>query len=158
MSTPLLDPAQTSATGTPQPPAEPTHDDPDKQEIDWKAQSRLWESRAKANNAAVKKLQEIEDAGKTETQKTADEIAALKAQIKAFETKAQLDEWKTQVAKDSGVPADILAGSTLEELQAHAAKLKPLLAAQPFVPPVDGEGKTPQQPSSGDWLRASLGR
>lgn len=44
-------------------------------EIDWKAKAREWERRAKDNKAAADKLAEIEEANKSEAQKSADRLA-----------------------------------------------------------------------------------
>jgi len=69
-------PAETPAT--PETPAqEPTTSEtPKVDDVDWKAKSREWESRAKANKGAADKLAAIEEANKTEVQKSADRLAA----------------------------------------------------------------------------------
>lgn len=56
--------------------------------------------------------------------------------VAAFEGKEQVGAWRTEVARATGVPADVLRGSTKEEFEAHAAELKPLITAQsaPVIP------------------------
>lgn len=72
---------------------------------------------------------------------TASELAALKE-------RDQLNEWKTQVSKDTGVPIDVLRGSTLDELKAHGESLKTLMAARPVAPVVPDAGKQPDHKTS----------
>lgn len=129
-----------SAQATPEAPAAP--------EPDWKAESRKWEQRAKENKAAAERLAEIEEASKTEAQKQAERTAELEAKVKEYETREQIAAWKAEVSKETGVPAVALAGSTKEEIEAHAATLKPLIGqATPTTDPppavVPTVGKTP---------------
>lgn len=132
--------------------------------IDWKAEARKWEQRAKENSAAAKRLAELEEAAKTEEQKRAEELEALRAKVTEYETREQINAWKADVSKETGVPANVLAGSTLEEIKAHAEQLRPLIAAQAPVKPapliVPAEGKTPPALNSSaleDALRKAVG-
>ena len=86
------------------------------------------------------------EASKSEAQKAAEQIAALQTKVKAFEDARQIGEWKAQVAKDTGVPAEALAGSTLEEIQAHADILKPLVKGDPIPGYVPSQGRTAPTP------------
>lgn len=118
------------------------------QETDWKAEARKWEARAKENTSAAQRLAEIEEASKTEEQKRAEHFAALESELSTYKTREQVAAWKAEVATATGVPAVALAGSTKEEIEAHAATLKPLItttdvkkgAIGPYVPP---EGTAP---------------
>ena len=58
---------------------EPTEEQ--KPEIDWKAKSRDWERKAKANAEAARKLAQIEEASKTEADKAAEKLQALETQV-----------------------------------------------------------------------------
>lgn len=88
--------------------------------------------------AARQKLQEIEDAGKTEQQRVDDELAAKKAEI------AQLTVAKTraEIAATKGVPVELLSGTTQAEVEASAdalLKFKTETAApQRYVVPDEG--------------------
>jgi len=135
----------------PSPPATPAAP---AQEPDWKAkyeetiaESRKWETRSKENAEAAKRLAEIEESAKTEAQKQADALAAAQAKVKEYETREQIATWKAEVAEVTGVPAVALAGSTKEEIEAHAATLKPLIGQQsdgmPTPAVVPTIGKTP---------------
>lgn len=110
-----------------------------------KAEARKWEAQAKANAEAAKKLADIEEANKTEAQKAADRTAALEAKVKEYETREQVAVWKAEVSSETGVPAAALAGSTREEIAAHAEVLKPLIgtAATPAAQPVPTIAQTP---------------
>lgn len=97
--------------------------------------------------AKAAKLADLEDASKSEAQRQAEALAAAQARISEFEARDQVAAWKAQVAKATGVPVDALAGTSLEDIEAHAEVLKPLLVAgrkkgavAPYVP---GEGKQP---------------
>lgn len=124
--------------------------------IDWKAEARKWEQRAKENSAAAKRLAELEE--------DAEELEALRAKVTEYETREQINAWKADVSKETGVPSNVLAGSTLEEIKAHAEQLRPLIAAQAPVKPapliVPAEGKTPPALNSSaleDALRKAVG-
>lgn len=156
-STPTETAPTPNVTATPQAPAAPAQE-----QTDWKAEARKWEDRAKENKTAAEKLAALEEASKTEEQKRADELAALQAKVAEYEKREQVATWKAEVAAASGVPVNVLAGSTREEIEAHAETLKPLLA-QSQTPPrpqpliVPAEGKTPPALNS-DSLEESLRR
>lgn len=79
------------------------------------------------------KLDELEEAQKTELQKLTERAEAAEAKATAYEAENQVRTWKQQVSEETGIPANVLAGTTLEELKAHAEQLAPLLA-----PPTQG--------------------
>lgn len=138
--------SDTDPNAEPQAPAE------DAPESEWKAYARLWEKRAKEKP-------KISD----------DEIAALRDKAEKFDKAEQdnmseLEQWKTRaeaaekwktereskdsavklaadVAKEKGVPATALRGSTREELEAHADELLTYLPAKPPAPSADGQGE-----------------
>jgi septal ring factor EnvC (AmiA/AmiB activator) len=145
-------------TPTPAPPATPSATEP----TDWKAESRKWEALAKKNKDAADKLAALEEAAKTEDQKRLERIAELEKQVAEYEEAAQVAKWKAEVAEAAGVPAEALAGSTREEIEAHAEVLKKLIvpadgkkgAIGPYVPSEGtGEGALPL---NGDPLERAL--
>ena len=94
-------------------------------EVDAYVKARIDKQAAKyAEQLAAKdqRITDLEASGK----ETAGRLAELEA-------KQQRAEWAEQVAKETGVPASILRGSTLEELQAHADAIK---TAAPLYPPM----------------------
>lgn len=137
--TPTTEPAPTPAPDL-KPPA---------QETDWKAEARKWEERAKANKGAAERLTELEEAAKSDLQKALERAEAAEAEASALAAQHQLDAWKTEVATATNVPAHVLAGSTLEELEAHASAIRALIADQgpaasvgPYVPSEDPGAST----------------
>lgn len=135
MSTPITEPTQPAAPATP---AEPTttpaapaqETPPPAQETDWKAEARKWEGLAKANKDAAAKLQQIEDAAKSELERERDR--AEKAEARAVESD------RKAFAATKGIPAGLITGTTEAEWEAAAAaalewKGKP--ADPPATPP-----------------------
>ena len=104
-------------------PAETPDTQVEVKETDWKAEARKWESRAKenlaaakANEEAAKRLAEIEESQKSEAQKQQEALERAQREL------AELTVAKTraEVAAAKGVPANLLVGSTQEELDASA--------------------------------------
>lgn len=120
--------SQDSST-TPEPDAQAAQPD-----VDWKAMSRTWEKRAKENADAAARLAEIENANKTEAQKTAEALETAKQQ--AAEATAQLLRY--EVAADEGVPPTLvrfLTGATREEIEESAKALMSAIPGAPGSPP-----------------------
>lgn len=111
---------------------------------DWKAkyeqavaQSRKWEERSKANADKAKAYDELADKAATS------EASLTEAERELSETKHKLAV--AEVAASAGVPASLLKGDTVEELQSSAAALKEFAASQvPGYPADKGAGATPQ--------------
>ena len=77
---PKVTPAQGQTTDAPTP--EPKADD-----VDWKAEARKWEQRAKENKTAAERLAEVEQAQMTEAEKVAQRLAAAEAEVANVPTK-----------------------------------------------------------------------
>lgn len=119
------------------PPAAPAQDD----ETDWKAEARKWESRAKENSAAKKRLDELEEAAKTDLEKATSRAEA--AERRAAELEALT--LRREVAEARGLPlaaATRLTGTTREELEADADQLAALIGQEtnpsPRPDPIQG--------------------
>lgn len=129
------------------------------QETDWKAESRKWEARAKQNAAAAKRLADLEEASKTAEQKQAEALAEAQRELETYRHRDQVNAWAAEIVDGSGIPADVLRGSTRDELEAHFEQIKKL-AAKPQEPtgflPFKRE---PQRPSAehSDFLGALFG-
>ncbi|MFC2626586.1 MAG: helicase, partial [Parascardovia denticolens] len=104
--------------------------------------SREWENRAKANKTAADELKKLKESQMSDAEK----YAALDKELTELKTKQQQAEWKTQVSKETGVPADLLRGNSLEELQEHGKALQKALADQRKPKPA-GMPKAGSQPS-----------
>lgn len=127
-------------------PPKPT-ESPKVEEIDWKAEARKWEQRAKENKSAADRLTELEEANKSEIEKAADKAAA--AEKAAAEAKAEALRWK--IAAKHGISDDdadlLLTGSDEETLTKQAQRLTEKVAERKkqgnHVP---REGTTPREP------------
>lgn len=82
-----------------------------------------------AVNAAVS---EADSRHAAELEKFAD-YEDLKGKVTEFETNATISALKREVAAAHNVPEAALVGSSKEELEAHAAVLKPLINSGPVV-------------------------
>jgi hypothetical protein len=125
-------------------PAEPTPEvaEPTTFDADYVARLRKeaadYRTKAKANADAAKRLQEIEDANKSEAEKVAERLATAERRATAAERKALL----LQVASEKGLTpkqAARLQGETAEELAADADDL---LAE---FKPADSSGRRPKE-------------
>lgn len=149
--------AATDAPNTDAPPAE----------TDWKTEARKWEQRAKenltaakANEDAAKRLAEYEESQKTEAQKLQEERDKATAEL-ASERAARI---RAEVAATKGIPANLLSGSTQEELEASADALIAFKGDAAKGPVIPGQGRAPetttaQDPASvfSDFLSNQLG-
>ncbi len=115
--------------------------------------SRDWEKKAKANKAAADELEKLKESQMSETEKAAKRTQELEAQVAAYKAKEQQAEWKTQVSAATGIPAEALRGSTLEEIQAHADILKPLMHPAPKLPNVPNPAQHPDGKTADERAR-----
>lgn len=139
---------------TPAPPADPPSDPPadpdpkpdrgekgkDAEIAKWKAMARKHEATAKANSDAAKKLADIEESQKTETQKLADAKEAAERRAAAATERAVKAEVKALAANDFADPSDavdaVKASDYIDangdvDVEAIRAKLTELLEAKP---------------------------
>lgn len=122
-------------------------------------QARIARERAKFADyeelkAKADKLSEFEESQKTEAQKAQERLEAAERRAAELELKAD----RAEVAAVKGVPAELLSGSTREELEASAdaliafrGEVKP---AQ--LQPIPGEGAVGPLPLNGDGIESAL--
>ena len=103
------------------------------QETDWAAEARKWKELSRKNEARMKEnaekarlYDEAQEKGKSELQKAQEAAAKAEARAAALESKVL----RAQVATAKGVDADLLSGSTQEELEASADRLLAWRGAQ----------------------------
>lgn len=70
--------------------------------------------------AKAAKLDELEEANKSEYEKLNEKYIALEKERNALVHENERRAWAAQVAREKGVPESVLRGDTLEEIQAHA--------------------------------------
>ena len=103
------------------------------QQVDWEAEARKWkelsrknEARMKENAEKAKLYDEAQEQGKSELQKAQEAAAKAEARAAAMEAEAL----RAKVAAATGVDADLLSGSSEEELRASAERLLAWRGAQ----------------------------
>ena len=124
-------------------------------------QKRVSEERSKLEEYKAKaaKLDEIEEANKSELQKAQDKAAKLEKELSALKHDAEIREIRAKVSSEKGVPADLLTGETKEACESQADSiLKFAQAGSPYV--VDGgEVKTTAKKSTAnqfaDWMQSN---
>ena len=135
----MSDEQTTDTTDTPSDTAtEQTQPKPTETVEFWKQKAREQERRAKDNAGAAQRLAEIEEANKTAEQKAADRLAEIEQRAAALSAK----EARAEIATETGIPANILAGptdSTPEAIRAFADLLNDYTekAGKPRTPKPD---------------------
>ncbi|MCX7542305.1 hypothetical protein OS128_05190 [Corynebacterium sp. P5848] len=132
-------------------------------EAELKAARELAEQ-LRAENSRLKpladKAKEVEKAKRTE----AERIEALEKEL----AESRMQALRATVSKSSGIPGELLHGSTEDELQESAKAISDLVEARvaeaieaaklrtPVLPSVPGEKPGGSPVSEGDWLRSAL--
>lgn len=139
-----------------------TEEDPVKLRADiekWKSLARKHERSAKDNSAAAKRLAEIEDATKSETQKLNDQLSAAQVELQTL----RVEQIRHQAAREAGLDPDLaeyITAADPDEALAQAKRLAERLAAKaPKVADLRQGVRIPAKPaaSADDWLRAATG-
>ena len=128
--------APSAETGGDAPAAQETHAaaaESTAPQVDWEAEARKWkelsrknESRMKENAEKARLYDEAQEQGKSELQKAQEAAAKAEARAAAMEAEAM----RAKVAAATGVDADLLSGSSEEELRASAERLLAWRGAQ----------------------------
>lgn len=118
-------------------------------EVDkWKAQARkhekAWLAKSgdlslegiEALKAKAAKFDELEEASKSELQKQTERATRAESDRAALQLRVE----RAEVAATKGVPVELLAGSTREELEAAADALIAFKGVAPKAPPATGQG------------------
>lgn len=129
---------------------EPTvTEEPHGAEVDWKAESRKWEQRAKANKAAADELEQLKASQMSDTEKLVKRAEDAEALVKQYQAKEQHDADAAEVAADTGVPVSLLLHcGTREDMEQFAKEYakETHVSSAPLAPNSrivrGGEGKT----------------
>jgi hypothetical protein len=140
-----------STTAPPAPAQEPAGED----KTDWKAEARKWEARSKENADKAKRLDEVEEAGKSEAQKLADRLAKSEAEASS----AKAEALRFRIAAKYGIndedAALFLTGTDEQTVERQAARLAESVTQTPGHVPA--EGRTPAAAAlNGDGLEQAL--
>lgn len=87
------------------------------------------------------------------------DLAAATAKVQTYEREAAHTALVREVAKETGVPADLLRGSTREEMTAHGKALAEFLTARSATPVIPTLGAAPEtnQTTEQAFVRALFG-
>ena len=88
----------------------------------------------------AQKFDELEEANKTELQKANEELEKLKTDIANRDAKDKANALKAQISKDTGVPADLIAGSNEDEMKEWATRVAEY-AKKDTAPVLENAGK-----------------
>lgn len=130
-------------------------------EVDSIVKDRLTRERAKFPDyddlkAKAARLDELEEASKTELQKATDRAEKLQKELEGMKHAESIRNIRTKVAEESGVPANLLTGETEEACKEQAEAIKAY--ATPKYPNVkDGgepshSGKRATRDQFAEWL------
>lgn len=117
-----------------------------------RAEAARYRTEAKANAEAAKRLAEIEESNKTEAQKQAEQLDKLRQENERLQSQML----KAQVAADKGVPAELLSGTSEDELVASAERLlafRGQQAAPEYGRSADASPTKPKQLTRADMSR-----
>lgn len=97
-------------------------------EVDAIVGDRLKRDRAKYADyddlkAKADKFDEITEANKSELQKAVELNQTLQAELESIKTEKALQEMRSKVSEETGVPANLLNGTSEEECQAQAKSI-----------------------------------
>lgn len=87
---------------------------------DWKAMARKWEARSKENADKAKAYDELQEQSKSELQKAQEKAKRAEDELAELKAKAELAETRAKVAKDTGVPAELISGDDEESMRTFA--------------------------------------
>ena len=93
--------------------------------------------------AKAEKLDELEKSGSEELKKALAEVDNLKGELQTRDENAKLQKLRKQVAKDTGVPEDLIQGADEESMKTFAEAVA-AFAKKPSAPIIPETGKYTQ--------------
>lgn len=107
----------------------------------------------------AKQFDEIQEANKSELQKATDRADKAEAELKRIKHEREREKWASEISKQTGVPVNLIQGSTKEEMENFANENAHYFKAD-AVPEISQMGKNPdgQTLESGDPIRALFER
>lgn len=114
---------------------------------------RLAEEKSKFSDyedlkAKAAKYDEAEEASKSELQKALDRANNLESELNGLKKAEEVRLMREKVAKDTGIPANLITGATEDECKAQAEAIK-AFATPSGYPKVKDNGEAPK-PTSGN--------
>lgn len=112
-----------------------------------------------AMKAKAAKLDEIEEASKSELQKANEKATALEDELKTLKKANEIRSIRDEVAKEMNVPANLLTAETKEDCMVQAKSLLEFASAQSGYPTLKDGGEAQKISAGGtrdlfaDWMR-----
>lgn len=121
-------------------------------ELDAVVKDRLKREREKYSDyedlkAKAAKFDELTEANKTELQKVTERAKALEDELNGLKEAEKLRTMRAEVAKETGIPANLLTGSTEDECKAQAEAIKAFAQPQGYPKVRDSSGLSVQTSS-----------
>ena len=111
----------------------------------WKEQARKWEKRATENQAAADELEQLKESQKSELQKAQDAAKTAKDELEKLKAERETEKARAKVSAETGVPADLIAGDTEDEMRDFAKRLAEHYKSD-AAPVVPSAGKIAREP------------
>jgi len=92
--------------------------------------------------AKAAKFDEAEEANKSELQKAMERASNLEAELNGLKKSEEVRQMRETVAKETGIPANLLTGDTEESCKSQAEAIKAF--ATPNYPKVKDSGEVPK--------------
>lgn len=115
-----------------------------------------------AMKAKAAKFDELEEANKTELQKASEKVSALQDELNAIKKSNEIRDIRAEVAKEMGIPADLLTAETREACEAQAKAINAYASAQMGYPTLKDGGEVTKQTGGStrqqfaDWLNSNF--
>lgn len=110
----------------------------------------------------AKKFDEIEEAGKTELQKSQEQVAELQAKLDKIQKDAEIGRIKSKISTEKGIPVDLLTGETEEACLEQAEKILAFAQFNGGYPVIRDAGeiakttKVTTRQQFADWVNENL--
>lgn len=106
--------------------------------------------------AKAAKFDEVEEANKSELQKATERAAALEKELNGLKKAEEVRIIRENVAKETGIPAHLLTGTTEEECKAQATAIADYAKPAPYpavkdAGEVNNVGKATTRQQFADW-------
>ncbi len=90
---------------------------------DWKAIARSWEDKARRYKEKADRLDEIEEAGKSDLQKATERADKAESELAKLQATHEHETLVNRIAVEKGVPASLLTGDDEQSIEASADAL-----------------------------------
>ena len=105
--------------------------------------------------AKAAKYDEAEEASKSELQKATERANTLEAELNGLKKAEEVRQMREKVAKETGIPSNLLNGSTEEECKAQAEVIKAYATPNGY-PRIKDAGETPKPTGTAQQQFADL--